>query len=75
MCFERIKDCREDKDLKQKEVASVLEIDQRIYSNYETGKRKIPINHLIKLALFYGTSIDYLVGLTNDFKPYKRVEV
>ena len=48
----RLKDLREDHDLKQKEVAAVLGIDQRIYSNYETGKREIPMHHMIKLALY-----------------------
>ena len=75
MCyFYRLKDCREDKDLSQNDVAKLLNIDQRVYSNYETGKRKIPINHLITLAIFYNTSLDYLVGLTNEFAPPKRVK-
>lgn len=61
--YQRIKDCREDKDLKQKEVAAILGIDQRVYSNYETGRRKIPVDLLIKLAKLYGVSTDYLLGL------------
>lgn len=71
--FYRLKDCREDKDLSQSEIAKILGIDQRVYSNYETGKRKIPINHLITLAIFYKTSLDYIVGLTNEIAPPKRV--
>ncbi len=74
MCyFHRLKDCREDKDLSQCDVAELLGINQRVYSNYETGKRRIPINHLITLAIFYKTSLDYLVGLTNEFAPPQRV--
>lgn len=68
----RLKDCREDRDLSQMQVGKILDIDQRVYSNYETGKRQIPVKYLIKLALFYKTSIDYLVGLTNNPAPYER---
>ncbi len=50
----------------QKEIAAVLGIDQRVYSTYETGKRDIPIQHLIILADYYGVSIDYIVGRTNE---------
>ncbi len=70
--FVRLKNFREDRDLTQVEISDILNIDQRVYSNYETGKRKIPINHLITLAKFYNTSIDYLVNLTDDPKPYLR---
>lgn len=70
--YQRLKDCREDKDLTQAQVGKILGIDQRVYSTYETGKRQIPVNHLMKLALFYGTSIDYLVGFTNNPVPYER---
>ena len=72
MYFRRLRDCREDKDLSQVQVAEFLGIDQRVYSTYETGKRKIPIDLLIKLAKLYNTSIDYLVGLTDDSTPYKK---
>lgn len=68
MYYPRLKDLREDNDLVQKEVAAVLGIDQRVYSNYETGKREIPTHLVIKLALFYNTSTDYILGLTNDSK-------
>lgn len=70
--YPRLKDCREDKDLTQTKVAETLGIDQRVYSTYETGKRQIPVHYLIKLALLYKTSVDYLVGLTNNPKPYDR---
>ena len=62
MVFQRLRDLREDHDLTQKEVAAVLGIDQRVYSNYETGKREIPVHHLIKLADYYHVTTDYLLG-------------
>ena len=70
----RLKDLREDKDLKQEEVANLLGISQTNYSKYELGKINIPINSLIVLADFYDTSINYLLGITNDVKPYSRVK-
>ena len=69
----RIKDLREDKDMLQKEVADLLNISQTNYSKYELGKINIPINTLKKLALIFDTSIDYLLGLTKERKPYPRV--
>lgn len=70
----RIKDIREDKDLTQKQVAEILNCTQQTYSRYETGEITIDINQLIKLAKYYNTSIDYLVGLTNEKKPYERIK-
>ena len=64
--FQRIRDLREDADLKQKEIAAILGIDQRVYSNYEIGKREIPVHLLIILADYYDTTIDYLVGRTDN---------
>lgn len=64
MKFKRIKDLREDHDLLQKDVAKLLGISQQYYSEYEKGNRTIPIQHLIALSKFYGTSIDYIVGLS-----------
>ena len=72
MYYSRLKDLREDRDLVQKEVAAVLGIDQRVYSNYETGKREIPTRFVVILAKFYNTSTDYILGLTNNSKPYKQ---
>ena len=66
----RLRDLREDRDLTQKEVAAVLGIDQRVYSNYETGKREIPVRLVVKLADFYSTSTDYIFGRTAVHKPY-----
>lgn len=66
MYYKRLRDLREDKDLAQKEVAAHLGIDQRVYSNYETGKREIPVHLVIKLAKFYNTSTDYILELSDD---------
>lgn len=70
MYYPRLKDLREDRDLVQKEVASFLGIDQRVYSTYETGKREIPTRYISALADFYKTSTDYLLGRTDNPKPY-----
>ncbi len=70
----RLKDLREDRDLKQEDIAKILNISQTNYSKYELGKINIPISSLIKLANFYNTSIDYLLGLTNESKPYRKIK-
>ena len=72
MYYPRLKDLREDQELGQKEVAAVLGIDQRVYSTYEIGKREIPTHLVIRLADLYNTSTDYILGLTDETKPYKR---
>ncbi len=72
--YRRLRDLREDNDFVQKEIAAYLGIDQRVYSNYEIGKRELPLKHAIKLAMFYKVSLDYLVGLTNDPKPYSPTD-
>lgn len=72
MNIQRLKEIREDKDLQQKEVANAIGIKQQQYSEYEIGKRLIPINYLYKLAEYYNTSIDYLVGKTDVRKPYPQ---
>lgn len=72
MIFENIKSLREDNDIKQATIADLLNIAQNTYSQYETGKIEWTAKMLIKLADFYETSIDYLLGLTNDPRPYKR---
>lgn len=68
----RIKDLREDRDITQKEIADYLNIKQNTYSQYENGQRQIPIDSLVKLAYYYNTSLDYMLELTNEIKPYKR---
>ena len=65
MRFKRIKDLREDHDKFQKDIAQLLGISQQYYSEYEKGNRTIPINHIITLAKYYNTSIDYIVGLSD----------
>ena len=71
MKYQRIEDLRIDSDLSQKQISEVLHISQRSYSNYETGTRGIPVEMLIKLADYYNTSIDYLVGRTDNKRPVK----
>ena len=63
---------REDADLTQQQVAKYLMCDQSLYSKYERGERAIPLEIMIKLARLYKTSVDYLVGLTNDRTPYQQ---
>lgn len=65
-----LRDIREDHNLVQKEVAAYLGIDQRVYSNYETEKREIPVYLHMTLADLYGTSVDYLLGRTDRSSPY-----
>ena len=62
----RLRDLREDKDLTQEQVAKILNVTQAAYSQYELEKRQIDLEMLKKLAVFYDTSIDYLIGLTNE---------
>lgn len=70
--YPRIRDLREDKDMSQKELAKTIGMSQTGYSKYETGENDIPTNILIKLAEFYNTSVDYLLGLTDISKPYDK---
>ena len=66
----RIKDLREDADLTQSEIADYLHVRQNTYSQYENGQRQLPLEFLVALARFYNTSTDYILGLTNERKPY-----
>ena len=72
--LEHLRALREDKDLSQKEMAALLKIHQTTYSDYELGHLNIPIAVLKQLALLHETSIDYLVGLTDERKPYPRAK-
>ena len=63
--YERLRDLREDSDMKQREVADVLSISAQQYSLYERGAREFPFHHVISLAKYYNVSIDYIAGLTN----------
>lgn len=66
MYLKRLKDLREDKDLYQKDVAKMLNISQQYYSEYETGKRSIPIEILVILANYYEVSCDYILNRTDN---------
>ena len=68
----RLRDLREDRDLNQTQKAQMQGMSQTGYSKYETGENDIPTQVLIRLAEFYGTSVDYLLGLTNERKPYRK---
>ena len=70
----RIRDLREDSDLTQKQIADMLLCDQSLYSKYERGIRVLPLDAAVKLSAFYGTSVDYLVGLTDESKPYPKAK-
>ena len=72
--YRRLRDLREDHDYVQKEVAAYLNIDQRVYSTYETGKREMPLHLLIRLADYYHVSTDFLLGRTNNPEPYGLVK-
>lgn len=71
----RIKDLREDNDYKQQEIADYLSCAQNSYSHYETGMRSIPLEALCKLADLYNTSVDYLIGRTDEMKPYPKSKI
>ena len=63
--YQRVRDLREDKDLKQQELAKLLNVSQTTYSRYESGALDIPTSALIKLSEFYGVSVDYILGLSD----------
>ena len=68
----RIRDLREDHDLKQKQLADFLMCDQSLYSKYERGERPIPLEYIDKLADYYGVSVDYLLCRTSIKQPYPK---
>lgn len=70
--YPRLKDLREDHDLSQQQVADYLSMKQPQYSRYERGLRDVPTDVLIRLARLYHTSTDYILGLTNQSKPYMK---
>ena len=70
--YRRLRDLREDHDLRQADIASYLQCTQVCYSNYEMGKRDVPTEVLCRLADYYGTSTDYLLGRTNELRPYPK---
>ena len=71
MRYRRIRDLREDNDFTQKEMAKKLNCSQQVYSNYELGQRDIPTDILIRLSNFYGVSVDYILGITDNPKIHK----
>lgn len=73
--YQRIRDLREDRDLTQAQMAKLLHCSQQAYSNYELGQRDVPTDVLIRLALFYRVSTDYLLGISDDPQPRFRVEL
>lgn len=70
--YDRIRNLREDADLPQRTLAELLKVTQTTYSRYESGVLEIPIDALVQLARYYNTSVDYLVGLTDEKTPYSR---
>ena len=72
--FQRIRDLREDKDLTQREVGAAVNVPQRTYAYYESGERMGPPQVLVALAQFYNVSVDYLLGLTDQRKPYPKAK-
>lgn len=72
--YKRLRDLREDKDLTQKNIAQMLNMSQTGYNQYEIGKNDIPTKILIELSKIYNTSVDYILGLTNETKPYERIK-
>ncbi|MHB8061183.1 MAG: helix-turn-helix domain-containing protein [Ruminiclostridium sp.] len=71
---EIIRELCEDNDLNQKQVAELLGTTQQVYSRYETDENELPIHHLITLAKYYKTSTDFILGLTNERKPYSLTD-
>ena len=69
--YKRVRDLREDKDISQKELAAILGMSQTGYSKYETGENDIPTHILLKLADFYGTSVDYILGRTDKREDFR----
>lgn len=69
--YRRIRDLREDADMTQTQIAKILHCSQRVYSNYERGDIDIPTSILISLAKIHSTSVDYILGLTDNKEPYK----
>ncbi len=72
MQFQRLEDLRIDYDKSQQEIANYLGCQREVYRRYEKGTRMIPVDFLIKLSSYYQVSVDYLLGLTNEKKPYPK---
>ena len=72
--FMRLKSIREDRDIKQQEIANYLNLKQNTYSQYENGQRQIPVDILIKLSKYFDVSVDYILEITDDPRPYSKNE-
>ena len=70
--YVRIRSLREDNDLTQKAIGKILNMSQTGYSKYETGENDVPSKILIQLAIYYNTSVDYILGITDEKNPYPR---
>ena len=70
--YQRLRDLREDRDLKQRQLADLLHCDQSLYSKYEREERPLPLDYADKLAEFYHVSVDYLLGRTDIKTPYPK---
>ena len=75
MYFQRLRDLREDMDMTQKQISEILGIQQTVYSRYERGFQTIPVEHLVRLADFYDTSTDYILGRTLIKEPYPKKKI
>lgn len=72
--YNKLRELREDRDLTQKQIGQILNMSQTGYNQYEIGKNDVPTKVLIELSKFYNTSVDYLLGLTDETTPYPRKE-
>lgn len=72
--YKRIRDLRKDRNLTQKQIGQLLNMSRTGYNQYEIGKNDVPTKVLIELAKFYNTSIDYILELTNERKPYPKIK-
>ena len=75
MIYQRIRDLKEDSDIKQKDVAQIIGMSEKQYARYERGETDIPMQAAIKLAKYYNVSLDYIAGLTNDKKGFNKSDL
>lgn len=74
MYLKRVRELREAKKLTQNDVCKVIGIQQPQYNRYETGKRDFPLAYIVEVALLFNTSVDYILELSDEAKPYKRIK-
>lgn len=70
--YQRLRDLREDKDKKQKDIAAIIKTSQSYYAQYENGKRQVPFDRIIELAKYYDVSLDYIAGLTDKKHSFRE---